>query len=71
MQLKKVECEVRGRDAGASGLLSRFLLVLFAAAMPLGRPAAVLAQQPAQTDERNQAAAATIAPGPADPSTIQ
>src|SRR5918998_1729227 len=59
MQLEKVQCECKGRAAGGFGLLSRFLLVLFAATMPLGRPAAVLAQQPVQTDERNQAAAAT------------
>jgi pimeloyl-ACP methyl ester carboxylesterase len=58
MQLEKVQCTTKASAAGGFGLLSRFLVVLFAATMPLAPPAAVLAQQPAQTAGQNQGAAA-------------
>jgi hypothetical protein len=58
MQLEKVQCTTKASAAGGFGLLSRFLVVLFAATMPLATPVALLAQQPAQTAGQNQGAAA-------------
>jgi pimeloyl-ACP methyl ester carboxylesterase len=58
MQLEKVQYTTKASAAVGFGLLSRFLVVLFAATMPLAPPAAVLAQQPAQTAGQNQGATA-------------
>src|SRR3712207_5047620 len=46
MQFEKVQCGASA--AGGFGLLSRFLVVLFAATTTLGQHAAALAQQPAR-----------------------
>jgi pimeloyl-ACP methyl ester carboxylesterase len=56
MQLGKVQCGAGAVAAGGFSLLSRFLVVLFAATA-LAQPAAVLAQQSAQTSGPNQGAA--------------
>ncbi|HEY9402464.1 MAG TPA: epoxide hydrolase [Pyrinomonadaceae bacterium] len=45
MQLENVLCEVEGRAVGGCGLLTRFLVALFAATILLSPSAAVLAQQ--------------------------
>jgi pimeloyl-ACP methyl ester carboxylesterase len=60
IQLKKVRYAVKAHTTNVFGLLSRFLIVLFAAAMPLAPIAAVLAQQPAHTAGQNQGGAAII-----------
>src|SRR3982751_3598682 len=60
MQLETKQYTAKGRAAGCFGLLSRFLVVLFAAAMPLAPIASVLAQQPAQTAGQKQGVAAII-----------
>jgi pimeloyl-ACP methyl ester carboxylesterase len=60
MQLETMQYTAKGRAADCFGLLSRFLVVLFAAAMPLAPIASVLAQQPAQTAGQNQGVAAII-----------
>jgi pimeloyl-ACP methyl ester carboxylesterase len=60
MQLETVQYRAKGHAAGGFSLLARFLVVLFAAAMPLAPIAAVLAQQPAQTAGQNQGRAAII-----------
>jgi len=49
MRREKVQYTTKARTSAAFGLLTRFLVVLLAAAMSLTPPAAVLAQQPAQT----------------------
>ena len=48
MQLEKMPRDVKGLAAGSPGLLTRFLVVLFAS-MAVSPSAAVLAQRPAQT----------------------
>jgi pimeloyl-ACP methyl ester carboxylesterase len=60
MQLETMQYTAKGRVAGCFGLLARFLVVLFATAMPLAPIASVLAQQPAQTAGQKQGAAAII-----------
>ncbi len=54
MQLEKVQYTAKAQSAGDFGLLSRLLVVLFAAMMTLAPSAALLAQQPAQTAGQNQ-----------------
>ena len=46
MQLENVQYTAKALAAGGFGLLSRFLVVLFATTMPPAPSAAVLAQQP-------------------------
>src|SRR3712207_2618584 len=58
MRLEKAQHEAGADAAGGSGLPSRLLVVLFAAAMTVTPPAAVLARQSAQTPGRQQGAAA-------------
>jgi hypothetical protein len=48
MPLKKVQYTAKAHTPGAFGLLSRFLVVLFAATVSLASTVNVLAQQPAQ-----------------------
>ena len=60
MQLEIVQYTAKGHAAGGPSLLSRFLVVLFAAATPLTPIASVHAQQPAQTAMQNQGGAAII-----------
>jgi pimeloyl-ACP methyl ester carboxylesterase len=58
MQFDKVRYTARARAAVGFDLPSRILVLLFAATMPLVPPAAVLAQQPAQTAGQHQGVAA-------------
>src|SRR4051812_30389010 len=48
MQFEKVQYTAQAHTSGAFGLLSRFLVVLFAAMVSLATTVNVLAQQPAQ-----------------------
>jgi pimeloyl-ACP methyl ester carboxylesterase len=58
MQYDKVRYTAKVRAAVCFGLPSRILVLLFAATMALAPPAAVLAQQPAQTAGQHQGIAA-------------
>ena len=57
MRREKVRYEAKAHAAGGRGLLSRLLVLLFAAMMTLAPSAAVLALQPPQAAGRNQGAA--------------
>ena len=57
IELEKVQYAARAHNMVASGLLSRFLFVCFAATMPLSPSSAVLGQQPAQIARHNQGVA--------------
>lgn len=58
MQFDKVRYTAKASAAVGCGRLSRFIVLLFAATMPLAPPAIVLAQQPAQADGQHQGVAA-------------
>src|SRR5215213_424411 len=61
MQLEKVPDTATAGAAVGFGLLSRLLLVLFAATTPLALSAAASAQQPARAGARARSAAKTLA----------
>ncbi len=61
MQLEKVQHAAKSHTAGAFGLLTRLIVVILAAAVSLTVPAAVTAQQPAQTGTQARSAAKTLA----------
>ena len=61
MQLEKVQYTATSFTAVCFSLLSRLLVVLFAAAVSLTVPAAVLAQQRAQTGTQARSATKTLA----------
>ncbi len=61
MQLEKVQYTTKTYNADAFGLLTRLIVVILAAAVSLTVPAAVLAQQPAQTGTQAKSAAKTLA----------
>ncbi len=56
MQLEKVQYTAQAHTPSAFGLLSRFLVVLFAATVSLAPTVNVLAQQPAQMGALTQSA---------------
>src|SRR5262249_58369216 len=61
MQLEKVQYAAKAHTTGAFGLLSRFLVVFFAATVSPAPAATVLAQQPAQTAGQTQGAVKALA----------
>jgi pimeloyl-ACP methyl ester carboxylesterase len=61
MQLEKAQYAAKAHNTGAFGLLSRFLVVFFAATVSPAPTATVLAQQPAQTAGQTQGAVKTLA----------
>src|SRR5262249_15210187 len=61
MQLEKAQYAAKAHTAGAFGLLSRFLVVFFAATVSPAPTATVLAQRPAQTAGQTQGAVKALA----------
>src|SRR5215211_1462756 len=61
MQLDKVQYKAKSCTAVSFSLLSRLLVMFFAAAVSQTAPAAALAQQPAQAGARARSAAKTLA----------
>jgi pimeloyl-ACP methyl ester carboxylesterase len=61
MQFEKVQYTAQSHTAGSFGLLSRFLVVLFAATVSPALTATALAQQPAQTTGQTQGAVKALA----------
>src|SRR5262245_3407470 len=61
MQLEKAQYAAKAHTAGAFGLLSRFLVVFFAATVSPAATATVLAQRPAQTAGQTQVAVKALA----------
>jgi hypothetical protein len=73
MQLEKVQHAAQAHTPGAFGLLSRFLVVLFAATVSLAPTVNALAQQPAQVGAPAQGAtrAATSRRGSSRSSSVK
>src|SRR5215213_11400212 len=63
MQLETSQHTAKARAAVGFGLLSRFMVVLFAAVVSLTAPAAALAQQPARAGAVARGTAKTLAGG--------